>query len=406
MPIKAIVRRLGVSRNTVRKALASPEPPRYQRRPAGSAVDAVEPAVRALLQDCPTRPATVIAERIGWDRSLTVLKDRVRQLRPLYLPVDPASRTTYLPGELAQCDLWFPPAAVPLGARQVGQPPVLVMISGYSRWMDAVMLPSRKSPDLLAGHWRLLQRLGATPRGLVWDNEPAGRSWRSGRPQLATAFAAFAGTLGIGVIQCRPRDPEAKGMVERANQYLETSFLPGRVFTDPGDFNAQLQQWLQRANARQHRTLGCRPEQRWPEDRAAMLELGPVAPLTGWQHTTRLPRDHYVRLAGNDYSVDPTVIGRRVEVRADLDAVTVTCAGTTVAQHQRSWATHQTFTDPAHRAAAVALRAVHRSVTAAQAAVRIEVAQRELSDYDARFGLNGTDLQVVDITKSVTESAS
>ena len=38
----------------------------------------------------------------------TVLKDRVR--RPAYLLPDPASRTAYEPGEVAQCDLWFPPA--------------------------------------------------------------------------------------------------------------------------------------------------------------------------------------------------------------------------------------------------------------------------------------------------------
>ena len=79
-------------------------------------------------------PWTVIAERIGWERSLTVLKDRVRLLRPQYLPPDPASRTTYSAGELTQCDLWFPPVDIPLGFGQVGRPPVLVMVCGYSRW--------------------------------------------------------------------------------------------------------------------------------------------------------------------------------------------------------------------------------------------------------------------------------
>ena len=78
MPIKAIARVLGVSRNTVRAALASDGPPKYERPPAGSVVDAVEPRIRELLQAYPTMPATVIAERIGWDRSLTVLRDRVR----------------------------------------------------------------------------------------------------------------------------------------------------------------------------------------------------------------------------------------------------------------------------------------------------------------------------------------
>jgi transposase len=42
------------------------------------------------------------------------------------------------------------------------------------------------------------------------------------------------------VVVCRPADPEAKGPVERANGYLETSFLPGRKFASPADFNTQL----------------------------------------------------------------------------------------------------------------------------------------------------------------------
>src|SRR4051812_36468103 len=135
MSIKAIAKKLHLARNTVRSAVRSAQPPRYVRAGTGSIVDSVEPQIRALLKEFPDMPATVIAERIGWDRSMTVLKDRVRVLRPHYKPVDPASRTSYQPGELAQCDLWFPPAKIPLGAGQSGSPPVLVMVSGYSRWL-------------------------------------------------------------------------------------------------------------------------------------------------------------------------------------------------------------------------------------------------------------------------------
>ena len=45
-------------------------------------VDAAEPRIRELLAAWPRMPATVIAERIGWQHSLTVLKDRVGELRP------------------------------------------------------------------------------------------------------------------------------------------------------------------------------------------------------------------------------------------------------------------------------------------------------------------------------------
>ena len=105
MPIKAIVRVRGISRNTVRAALASEGPPKYERPRAVSIVDEVEPRIRELLTAWPTMPATVIAERIGWSRGITVLKDRVAELRPAFLPPDPASRTSYLAGELAQHDL-------------------------------------------------------------------------------------------------------------------------------------------------------------------------------------------------------------------------------------------------------------------------------------------------------------
>ncbi|GGW81237.1 hypothetical protein GCM10010350_77540 [Streptomyces galilaeus] len=315
MPVRAIARKLGIARNTVRRAIADDAPPKCQRAPKGSIVDAVEPQIRELLEQWPEMPATVIAERIGWDRGLTVLKDRVRDLRPAYRPADPASRTVYEPGEIGQCDLWFPPADIPLGFGQVGRPPVLVMVAGYSRWITARMLPSRSAADLIAGHWRLLTELGAVPRVLVWDNEGAVGSWRSGGPQLTDEFAAFAGLLGIKFLLCKPRDPEAKGLVERANGYLETSFLPGRVFTSPADFNIQLADWLTRANRRIHRTLQARPADRLEADRSRMLALPPIAPPGWWKASLRLPGPlrppGHLRLLGASAGRRPPHRGRR-----------------------------------------------------------------------------------------------
>src|SRR5919197_2546798 len=118
MPIKQIARVMGCSKNTVKRALAADGPPTYQRAPQGSIVDAVEPRIRELLQAWPTMPATVIAERLGWDRGLAVLKERVRELRPVYLSPDPARRAAYAAGEVAPFDLWFPDIEVPVGFGQ------------------------------------------------------------------------------------------------------------------------------------------------------------------------------------------------------------------------------------------------------------------------------------------------
>jgi hypothetical protein len=107
------------------------------------------------------------------------------------------------------------------------------------------------------------------PRVLVWDGEGAVGRWRAGRVELTAECHAFRGTLGAKVLVCKPADPEAKGLIERAHGYLETSFLPGRTFASATDFNIQLQQWLAVVNARQRRALGCAPTDRITADRAA-----------------------------------------------------------------------------------------------------------------------------------------
>jgi transposase len=395
MPVKVIARVLGCSKNTVKKALAAEGPPAYRRSRIGSVVDAVEPRIRELLQACPTMPATVIAERIEWRYSSRTLSARVAELRPVYLPPDPASRTSYLAGEIAQCDFWFPPIRLPVGFGQFRtsmQLPVLTMITGYARWVLAVLVPTRRAEDLYAGWWRLLNQHGAVPRVLVWDGEAAVGRWRARQPELTAACQGFRGVLGAKVLICKPADPEAKGIIERLHDYLERSFLPGRIFTSPLDFNTQLQAWLGMANQRRKRSLGCAPAERIAADRAAMLALPPVPPATGWEMSLRLPRDHYVRLGSNDYSVHPSAVGRRVLVRADLDRIRVWCDGAVVADHQRVWARHQTISDPAHVSAAQLLR--QQRFTVVRPATETEVEQRRLADYDTALGVAGFDAGV------------
>ena len=97
------------------------------------------------------------------------------------------------------------------------------------------MLPTRQTPDLLLGMWSLIEGFGRVPRRLIWDNEAGiGR-----RGRLAAGVAEFCGTLATRVHQLKPHDPESKGVVERRNGFFETSFMPGRSFDSPADFNAQ-----------------------------------------------------------------------------------------------------------------------------------------------------------------------
>ena len=229
--------------------------------------------------------------------------------------------------------------------------------------------------------WELLQQLGRVPRRLIWDNESGiGRGKRH-----ADGVGAFTGTLATTLQRLKPYDPESKGMVERRNGFFETSFMPGRDFTSPADFNTQFTDWLSKANARIVRTIKTRPVDRLEADRAAMLPLPPVAPAVGWVNRVRLGRDYYVRVDSSDYSVDPAVIGRFVDVTADLARVEVRHEGRLVAAHDRVWARGMTVTDPAHVAAAKVLREQFQRPRPAPDPH--EGLVRDLADYDRAFGL-------------------
>jgi Helix-turn-helix domain of resolvase len=381
VPRRQVARDLGIGRSTVERALTSDGPPKYERPAVSTSFTPFEPAVRQLLTKTPDMPATVIAERVGWTGSITWFRDNVRRLRPEHRPVDPSDRLTWLPGDAAQCDLWFPPQKIPLEDGSKTLLPVMVITAAHCRFMVGQMIPTRHTQDLLLGMWELLQQLGRVPRRLIWDNESGiGRGKRH-----AEGVGAFTGTLATSLQRLRPYDPECKGVVERRNGFFETSFLPGRDFTSAADFNTQFAEWLTTANARIVRTIKARPVDLLDADRAAMLPLPPVPPAVGWVNRVRLGRDYYARVDSSDYSVDPAVIGRLIDVHADLSRVEVRHEGRIVAAHDRVWARGMTVTDPAHVAAAKVLREQYQQPRPAPDSP--EELVRDLADYDRAFGL-------------------
>ena len=385
VPQRQVARDLGIGRSTVARALAAEGPPRYARRQVPTAFDAVEGRVRAILEDHPGMPATVIAERIGWSGSITWFRENVAELRPLYRRPDPADRLSWEAGDAAQCDLWFPPRKIPLENGTSTLLPVLVITACHSRFVLGRMIPTKTTEDLLLGTWQLLRQLGRVPRRLIWDNERGiGRG-----PYRAEGVSAFMGTLATRLVLLRPRDPESKGIVERRNGWFETSFMPGRDFASPADFNQQFTDWLAAANQRMVRTIKARPIDLLDADRAAMLALPPVPPIIGWHKQVRLGRDYYLTIARNDYSVDPTWIGRLVDASADLERVQVRVEGRLIAEHARVWARGLTITDTDHVTTAKRLR---QEFQQPRTHASCEGLARDLAEYDKAFGLDAAEV--------------
>jgi transposase len=348
--IKEIARRTGRDRNTVRRALRTETPPRYRRAPVESKLEPFREEIHRLLLEDPKLPGVRIRELVeplGYAGSKTILDDYLREVRPLFAPRPRTfQRTVYRPGELCQFDLWQPrdPIAVGHGERRRGW--VIVACLGYSRAAAGALVFSKQTPDLLWGIARCLWALGRLPGVLVWDRQ-AGLHARDGRP--TDEFAAFCGQLRVGWRFCEPADPQAKGAVERVQGYLETNFEPGRRFANERDYQHQLDGWFIKANARTHKTLRERPIDRLQLEREAMAAL-PGFPDLDRRWVIRVPADPYLRFDSNDYSLDPTFAGRRVEIRVSQTEVTAVLldTGDLAARHARVFARHRTITAIEH----------------------------------------------------------
>jgi transposase len=243
--IKRLVRETGLSKNTIRRALRSETPPRYERSSAPGVLEAFKPEIHRLLKADPKLPGVRVRELLeplGCTAGKTVVDDYLREVRPLFAP--PArtfQRTVYRPGEIVQFDVWEPREEIPVGHGQTRPGWVVVACLGFSRAGAGVLVFSKAIEDLLAGIAGCLTRLGSLPETLVWDRQ-AGIHGHGGRP--SDAFAAFCGQLRVGWRFCEPADPQAKGVVERLQEYAETNFEPGRRFANEVDFQEQLDGWF------------------------------------------------------------------------------------------------------------------------------------------------------------------
>jgi transposase len=343
--INELVRRTGLSRNTVRAALRSSVAPKYERAPAGSKLDPFKDEIHRLLKGDAAMTGQRIRELIaplGFDGGKTIVDDYLREVRPFFVMPRTFQRTIYRPGEICQFDLWEPCEEIPVGHGQTRRGWVVVGCLGYSRAGAGALVFSKQIPDLLFGIRRCLWSFGALPQTLVWDRQ-SGLHAGGGRPTVD--YAAFCGALRVDWHFCEKGDPQAKGVVERLQDFIERSFEPGRCFANELDYQLQLDAWFdERANPRIHKTLRCRPVDRLLEERAVMAPLL-AAPDTDRCWALRVPPDPYLRFDTCDYSLDPRLVGRKVEIRVTDREVTAVAldTGEVACRHPRSFAKHRTI---------------------------------------------------------------
>lgn len=378
LSIREIRRRTGLHRKTIRRALASPEPPRYRRPAKPSKLDPHRDEIARLLRKHDGITNTRIRELIeedGYQGSKTILDEYLRELRPIVCPKRTHQRTIYRPGELCQFDLWEPKGEIPVGHGQTRRGFFVTAELGYSRAIAGALVFSKQAPDILWGMGRCLRRLGALPETAVWDREGA----IAPRGNPTEPFLAFCGQLSLGWLILEAADPESKGALERSHRFMRTNFESARLFANERDCQLQFDGWANKVNGRKHRGTRAVVAERLAEELRLMAPLPERMPSAHHRLVTRVPQQPYLRWDTNDYSIDPRFAGRRVELRIGQREIVAVAldTGELAAHHRRRFAKHLTLTDPAHQRELERLRGERRRPK------QPDVEIRPLARYDA-----------------------
>lgn len=379
----AIARRLGMSRNTVARLLELDEPPRYVRTPRGSQVDPFAEAIAAMLDEDPKVPATVIRDQLrplGYEGGITILKDHLATVRPGFLAARTFQRTSYRPGEIGQVDWWHTGWHVPVGRGLTREAFGLVTSLPWSGAHATVFTHARTVGDLRPALAGCLERLGGVPEALVFDNDASiVASREGGRARLHPEVRGLLGALRTKAIVLRPGRPTSKGHVERTIGYLETSFGPLRTFASLADLQAQHDAWATEvAVGRRLRRTGTTVAGGWAVERG---HLGPLpAPLPDTDlHLEARAVKGWVRVLTADYSVPPAYAERHIGIRVTPAEVRLSCEGTPIAVHPRSFVPADVVLAPAHGRAVRLAREARDRLTDGD----VEVPAVDLARYDA-----------------------
>jgi transposase len=330
---RAISRKLGVARNTVRDIL---DPERRARKKLKAAKDT--PATRdelldpfkgeieaLLLKDeqlkkenpsarpLSTRLVLKAIRKLGYTGGRTILDEHLRALRgPKRLSTKAFRRFETDPAVEAQQD-WTEYRVKIAGKLQKVQ--IFSLILAWSRQQFLRAFVDQRLPSLLWGHVAAFHAFAGVPWRIVYDRQKTiAPMFIEGRPVLHDEFRAFKEHYGFDVFICASRDKERKGKVEKPFRYVEEGFLPQREFQSIEDLNTQLVGWLDgredphEGNRRKHGTTGEVPHERWLEEKKLLLPLPPTDRIVRHVEKRLVAKDCTISVLGCLYTVPPHLV--------------------------------------------------------------------------------------------------
>jgi transposase len=341
---RAIARALQVSRNTVRKLLvehdaARDEPhdvlsPASKRAPRASKLDPFESSILELLERYPDITAQRVFERLrdaGFDGGGTIVKDRIRVLRPAPPPKPSLTTPTFGPGKMAESDWSSFTIRYTTGLSELVQILSYVLVFSRRKWFS---IHDRCDVHaLMAGHVGAFGRFDGCAHRCKYDNQKAVvLRWEGSQPIYNPRFLAFATHYEFRPVAVRPYHPDDKPRTERSFWELTRSFLNGRSFRDRDDLQHQLTDWLDRIA--DHRRYQKRTAlERFAEERDVLVPL-PRHPYDTARVVYRVCSiDGFVAWDGNQYAVPYDYVTQILPVRITEHELFVYGSDLTLAAH-------------------------------------------------------------------------
>jgi len=363
--IRAIARRAGVHRRTVRAALDTPHPPARSGARRGSIIDPYRGWLLARLEQYPELSAAALFRQLqerGYEGGRSLVTQTVADLRPrtkqAYLTL------SFEPGECAQVD-WgvWKAVDVPGGRRRLS---FFVMVLCHSRMLYAEFFFGEAMEYWLQAHRNAFEAFGGVTERVMVDNcKTAVLTPRRGgdAAEFNPAYEDFARHYGFRISACNPGRPNEKGRVEHAVGYIKTSFLAGREPCVPEALAPALFDWTANvANCRIHGTTGRRPKDVFEQVERQALRPLPAGPHDCSSVQTAVADSRFrVTVDGNRYSVPSSAASRKVQVHRHADRIVIRSTdGELLADHPRDFGRRREIADPDHeRALVLAMR--HRN---------------------------------------------
>ncbi len=314
---RAIARRLGIHRDTVRKYLRVSEPVRVESHPRRQPVlEVVGPRIDRLLKEWEPRTGgkhQITAQRVfrqlveeGFsvsDRTVrSYLAEKKRQAAEVFVPL------VHRAGDGVQVD-FFEMLADVNGVRRKAH--LFLMRLMHSR-RDFVWLYDRcDQVSFLDGHVKAFAFFGGVPRRGIYDNLSAAVRRRVGvRRELTDRFLALSSHYGFEPCFARVGEGHDKGGVEGRGKAIRLNYLtPIEQGADLREISQRLQARLDRDWERGEVREDLTPMDRYANDRAGLLPIPAEAFEARALHVLSVSRSATVRLEGTGYSTPSTWAG-------------------------------------------------------------------------------------------------